>query len=254
MAATLNWTTISAAVDNKQKTIPLTSLTSVVKNDLLVVGGEAMKITRVDSVSVEVLRGYAGTHARAHATLTRAYTGTEDKFSQKLPTGETSATVEVALPRIVLAGGSARVFALASTRFVEVTDSPYVDRRDEKTQRFRATIAEVNAGLTLLPALVGFKYRITDVIAISVGGAAAAVTTVDIIGTQTTAVKLAAFAQASLTQSTVLRPGVSGCTVLADGASFVACDANTAITIGKTGSNVTTATHIDVILSYVIEE
>ena len=41
--------------------------------------------------------------------------------------------------------------------------------------------------------------------------------------------------------------------LLADGASFSACDANTAITIGKTGSSGTTATGIDVLLSYVIE-
>jgi hypothetical protein len=41
--------------------------------------------------------------------------------------------------------------------------------------------------------------------------------------------------------------------VLAAGASFVACDAGTAITIGKTGSTGTTATGVDVLLSYVLE-
>lgn len=117
------------------------------------------------------------------------------------------------------------------------------------------TIAQVNAGATLLAASPGQKYRMVDVIAIAVGGAAAAVTTVDILGTQgTSSVKLAAFAQASLTQSTVLRPGVSGTTVLADGASFAPCDVNTAITIGKTGASVTTATHIHVHFSYCIDE
>lgn len=125
---------------------------------------------------------------------------------------------------------------------------------DVHSQRFRKTIAEVNAGVTLLAALVGFKYRLVDCLAISIGGAAGAVTTVDVIGTQTSAVKLCAFAQANLTQSTVLRPGVTGCTVLADGASFVANDANTAITAGITGSSITTATHIDFILTYSIDE
>lgn len=122
-----------------------------------------------------------------------------------------------------------------------------------KQIRKRFTIAQVNAGETILAAIVGFKYRMIDVLGISVGGAAGSVTTVDVIGTQSSAVKLAAFAQASLTQSTVLRPGVSGTTVLADGASFVANDANTAITIGKTGSDVDTATHIDIILTYAVE-
>lgn len=120
--------------------------------------------------------------------------------------------------------------------------------------RQRFTIAQVNAGATILPAIAGYKYRLIGCEAISVGGAAAAVTTVDILGTQaTSSVKLVAFGQAALTQSTVLEDGASGATVLADGASYVANDANAAITIGKTGSSVTTATHIDVNLSFAVE-
>lgn len=120
--------------------------------------------------------------------------------------------------------------------------------------RTRFTIAQINAGATLLAALPRHRYRMVACKAVAVGGAAGAVTTVDVLGTQSASgVKLAAFAQASLTQSTVLTAGSSGGTVLADGASFVACDTNTAITVGKTGSNVTTATHVDVIFDYVIE-
>lgn len=119
--------------------------------------------------------------------------------------------------------------------------------------RVRSTVAEIKAGKELLPALDGFKYRMVDCLAIAIGGAAGAVTTVDILGTQTSGVKLVALAQANLTQSAVLRAGGTGAAVLADGASFEACDANTAITIGKTGSDITTATHIDAILSYVVE-
>lgn len=116
----------------------------------------------------------------------------------------------------------------------------------------RVTIAEINAGLTLLPAQPGLSYRLVDAFVIAVGGAVGAVTTVDILGTLTTSRKLVAFAQASLTQSTLLRAGASGATILANGASFTANDANTAITIGKTGSDVTTATHIDVTLFYTV--
>lgn len=123
-----------------------------------------------------------------------------------------------------------------------------------RNTRQRFTIAQVNAGATILAAVAGYKYRLIACKAISVGGAAAAVTTVDILGTQAASgVKLVAYAQASLTQSTVLTDGGSGATVLADGASYAQNDANTAITIGKTGSSVTTATHIDVILSYALE-
>lgn len=129
--------------------------------------------------------------------------------------------------------------------------------RSQATQniRQRFTIAEINAGATLLAAIPGHKYRMIRCTAISVGGAAGAVTTVDVLATQSTSsVKLVAYAQASLTQSAVLKDGGSGATVLADGASYVANDANTAITVGKTGSSVTTATHIDINFTYVIEK
>lgn len=123
-----------------------------------------------------------------------------------------------------------------------------------RTIRKRFTIAQINAGVELLPALPGLKYRLDDVKAIAYGGAVGATTTVDVLATQSAAsVKLAAFGQAALTQSTVLRPGVSGCTVLADGASFAVCDVNKAITVGKTGSNLTVATGVDFIVDYALE-
>lgn len=125
-----------------------------------------------------------------------------------------------------------------------------------QTIRRRFTIAEINAGaVSFLAARAGKKYRMVDVQAIAIGGAVGTVTTVDVLGVQaTSSVKLAAFGQAALTQSTVLRPGISGTTVLADGASFVACDVNTAITVSKTGGAIDTATHIDIELKYVVEE
>jgi hypothetical protein len=124
----------------------------------------------------------------------------------------------------------------------------------ERNLRTRVTIAQVNAGLTLLPALAGQKYRLVDAVAIAIGGAVGTLTTVDILGTQaTSSVKLVAYAQASLTRSAALKMGGSGAAVLADGASYTACDTNTAITVGKTGGTGDTATHVDVILTYVIE-
>lgn len=119
--------------------------------------------------------------------------------------------------------------------------------------RKRFTIAEVNAGATLVAAVTGKSIRMVNCKAIAVGGAAAAVTTVDVLGTVSTSRKLVAFAQANLTQSTVLTAGGTGAAVLADGASYTANDAGTGVTVGKTGSAVTTATHIDVIFDYVLE-
>ena len=121
--------------------------------------------------------------------------------------------------------------------------------------RQRFTIAQVNAGATLLPPIAEFKYRMRRCKAIAIGGAAAAVTSVDVLATQSSAVvKLVAFAQASLTQGAVVRDGESGATVLANGASYFANDENTAITIAKTGLDITGATHIDVGFSYDFEE
>lgn len=120
--------------------------------------------------------------------------------------------------------------------------------------RTRFTIAQINAGAQLLPALSRGKYRLVTAAMIAVGGAAAVVTTVDLLGTQSgSSVKLLAAAQAQLTQSTYVSAGSTGGAILADGASFVACDRNTALTVGKTGGDVTTATHIDVLVAYVIE-
>jgi len=119
--------------------------------------------------------------------------------------------------------------------------------------RHRVTVAEINAGHEILPAITGRTYRIIDVTAIAYGGAVGTTTTVDVLGTQGTgSVKLVTFAQADLVQSAVLTIAADG-TVLADGASFVACDANTAITVGKTGSDADTATGVDFIITYVIE-
>jgi hypothetical protein len=119
--------------------------------------------------------------------------------------------------------------------------------------RQRFTIAQVNAGITLVPAVAGKSIRMVSCSAIAVGGAAAAVTTVDVLGTVGTSRKLVAFAQASLTQSAVLKDGGAGAAVLADGASYTANDAGTAITANITGSAITTATNIDFNFSYSIE-
>jgi len=122
--------------------------------------------------------------------------------------------------------------------------------------RVRATTAEVNAGLLLLPQLAGYKYRITDLTMIAIGGNAATATSVDIVTTQGgSAARPFVAAVAALTRSAVVKPDTANMTVLADGASFIANDANTGVYVSKqaAGSNLATATHIDVNLTYVIE-
>ncbi len=121
-------------------------------------------------------------------------------------------------------------------------------------KRTRVTLAQINAGLTLLAAVSGFKYRMIACTAIAIGGAAGGLTTVDVKGTQSAgAAILVSYAQASLTQSTVLKDGGAGATVLANGASYIQNDANTAITVIKAGADLTVATDIDINLTYALE-
>lgn len=119
--------------------------------------------------------------------------------------------------------------------------------------RKRFTIAEINAGATLLPALINYKYRMIGAGMISVGGAVGAATTVDILGTRdAVAVKLVAAAIATLTENALVRDATAN--ILAAGASYTALDSGTAVTVGKTGSTATTATHVDVIFTFAVDE
>lgn len=130
-----------------------------------------------------------------------------------------------------------------------------------KQQRTRVTAAQVNAGFTLLPAIPGVRWRVDDLKLIAIGGAASGATDVRLLGTRSgSAVALGIAAVAGLTQSTVLRlgtpfatAGTASIVALTDGASHTQLDANTAVTVGKTGGTLATATHVDVLLSYVAD-
>ena len=129
------------------------------------------------------------------------------------------------------------------------------DQADVQHIRTRFTIAQINAGATLLPAVPGFKYRIVDMALIAIGGAVTGATDVRILGTRAAgSVALLVAAIAALTQSALLRAGVANAVIFVDGASFTQLDVNTAVTVGKTGGAGATATHVDVLVTYVLEE
>lgn len=121
-----------------------------------------------------------------------------------------------------------------------------------RSKRIRVTLAQLNAGYTLLAAVAGYGYRIIDMKMIAVGGALGTATSIEIEGNQAGAVDLFSVAAAQLTRSAVNGPGIAGTTVLADGASFAVCSDNTAITISATGT-ADTLTNVDVILTYTLE-
>jgi hypothetical protein len=147
-------------------------------------------------------------------------------------------------------GGDTRVVASGGLLVNDAGVAGY-----ETTWRGRITTAQLNAGFTLLPALPGYSYRLTDMTLVAIGGNAGAATSVDINATQATAAaKLLSVAIAALTRSAVNKPHTANATVLADGASFVANDVNTPVTIAVTGSALTTCTAVDVILTYAVEQ
>lgn len=168
-------------------------------------------------------------------------------------TGYAGATADTNYPAVYMQQTSSSVGALV----IRSTAGPGILNDNGSvvySVRTRTSIANVNTGATLLPAVAGWKYRLIDVTMISVGGATATCTAVTILGTQATAsATLLSVAVAALTQSTVVKPNTANATVLADGASFVQNDAAAAITIGKTGGSCATATNIDTILTFAIE-
>ena len=127
--------------------------------------------------------------------------------------------------------------------------------------RKRLTVAQINTGITVLPAIPGFKYRLLDAGMIAIGGAASGATDVRILGIRAAAsVALFIAAVARLTQSVMNRTGTpfatagaESLTSLADGASYIVLDVNTAVTVGKTGGTLATSTHVDIFLDYVVE-
>ena len=120
--------------------------------------------------------------------------------------------------------------------------------------RQRVLIADINAGLTILPAVPHYRYRLHSMAMIAIGGAVTGATDVRILGTQSAAsAALMVAAIAGLTQNTKVVDGSAAGVILAGGASYDQMDINTAITVGKTGGAAATATSVDFILSYSLE-
>jgi len=157
--------------------------------------------------------------------------------------------------------GTAMEAATADNDVIEVLPGPNTDvaastfAGSAKVSRTRVTLAQINAGHTVLPAIAGYKYRMQDMALIAVGGTTAGITGILIRGTQAASVvKLMDGKLAGLARSVLLRAGTAtNGVILADGASFEPCDANTAITVIKDGSDLSGATHIDVLLTYTVE-
>jgi hypothetical protein len=131
---------------------------------------------------------------------------------------------------------------------------PGIPRQIRKQFAVADLVTTATAANQLFPALPGFGYRIVDAALIAVGGAVTTATSVDILGTKAgSASRPLVAGQAALTQSTLLRAGASGATILANGASFTKHDNNTSLNLVRAGSAITVATHVDALVTYVVE-
>lgn len=112
-----------------------------------------------------------------------------------------------------------------------------------------ATTGEVNAGHVIVPAAAGRTLCVVGGWLRALGGAAGTCTSVDIKDTNSSAVVAIAFAQASLTQDTVLKMGDAGTTLTTVGTALTA---NEGLQIETTGTAMDTATSVDYAIEYVV--
>ena len=120
--------------------------------------------------------------------------------------------------------------------------------------RFLAADLVAAPGAVLLPATSRGKYRLVDAFMIANGGAAGGSTSINLVGIQAGArVALMTALVAGLTQSAILDIGTANAAALANGASTLPCDINTALFVERVGAALTGATSIDVVATYALE-
>ena len=115
------------------------------------------------------------------------------------------------------------------------------------------SLAELNAGKTLITAVAGRTITILDWVVIPVGGAVAACTAVTMSDTAGSPVLVATIPQADATEDAILRPWTTN---IVNGAAGIgaALTAAKGLTIEKTGSAATTVTSLTVRVSYTIAD
>jgi hypothetical protein len=118
--------------------------------------------------------------------------------------------------------------------------------------RKRFTIADQRRR-TLLPAIPGLKYRMVDAKAIAIGGAVTRSPRSTSTPRKPRQPKLVAFAQASLTQSTVLTSGGAGAAGPRGRRVVHANDVGTRSRSARPARTITVATNIDVEFTYSLE-
>lgn len=104
--ATINTTTLSAAVSATQTSFAIASATTVAAGQVVYVDHEMMLVTALSGTTLTVQRGYNATVGATHASGSLIYTGPPNYFSQNEVAGSCDATAQVALPHVVPASGN----------------------------------------------------------------------------------------------------------------------------------------------------
>jgi len=121
MASSLTSTTLAAAVAVGDSFVRLTSVAAALKDSVLFVDGEAMKIV-ADAIGsmVQVSRGWGGTKASAHASGSLIWANPSYCYSFDEPSGAASEANETYLPRIVPMTGA--IFSVVNSKWAKVVD------------------------------------------------------------------------------------------------------------------------------------
>ena len=116
-----------------------------------------------------------------------------------------------------------------------------------RTELVTATLAEINAGKELIPAVVGKKIRVLDIDA-KVSGNFATGTSVEVEDSNGTPVVALGYAVAALTDGAFLEADTANVTI---GAGYMAdLTVSKALRVEKTGSDFTGGTSITLMIAY----
>ncbi len=155
----LNLTTLSAAIDNKQKVFAVaaaTGITAPVLNTaqggiggnsgtgtiMLFIDRELMKVTAITSTTVTVIRG-VGTAATAHANATKVIAGTAAAFAQFDPIGGCTRTLLSYTPVVNTTTGTINDCTGASAAWSNFTTNPGIGAVIASTAGVIAPLAKV---------------------------------------------------------------------------------------------------------------
>lgn len=151
MAATaLNTSTLSEAITSQTNEFAVASTASISVGQLIVVRGEAMKVQAIPvSGRVQVMRGVAGTEARAHASGQRFFIGDHHAFK----------SIKDSLTALVGASGTYPDYLLPGQRAKDGQGNEYVLVDLTATFYSGSTIAISNDGLFTGSALKGGAHQ-----------------------------------------------------------------------------------------------